>query len=75
MLLPIIDSLIATQRAVLSPNQCPAYFPLPGKVERDKTIERPPVVSLAALIKIIFLNWLNNELLQIKMNQLTLEWQ
>lgn len=53
--LPIIDSLIAIQRAVLSPNQCPANFPLPGKVERDKTIERLPVVSLAALVIIIFL--------------------
>ncbi len=38
--MPGIAHLMSFQLAPLSPNQCPAYLPTPGKEERVKTMER-----------------------------------
>ena len=41
--LPMIDVCMSFHLEVLSPNQCPVYLPLEGKVDREMTTPRFPV--------------------------------
>lgn len=49
MSLPMIDVWSWSHDALLSPSQCPPYFPLLGKVDLEITILLFPVLCLAAL--------------------------
>lgn len=46
---PIIDLYNWSQPEVLSPSQCPAHFPLDGKVDLVTTMPRLPVTFSRAL--------------------------
>lgn len=48
-LLPTMESFRWAQLLSLSPSQCPAMVPLPGKVEREIIIPRSPVILYRAL--------------------------
>ena len=49
--MPEIDHRMLSHSAKLSPNQCCAYWPVPGNVERENATLRWPVESRAALKK------------------------